>query len=49
MVGPENGGLTSMGGMIPDPSLTVDDVSRLVGPDKLVDVIGKWLCPLSVS
>ncbi|KAL1407772.1 JmjC domain-containing histone demethylation protein 1 [Vanrija albida] len=33
------GGLTSMGGMVPDPSLTVDDVARLVGPDKLVDVI----------
>ncbi|TXT09207.1 hypothetical protein VHUM_02681 [Vanrija humicola] len=33
------GGLSSMGGMVPDPSLTVDDVARLVGPEKLVDVI----------
>jgi hypothetical protein len=41
VVTPEEGGLESMGGMIPDPSLTVDDVSHLVGPDKMVDVIGE--------
>lgn len=39
VVRPENGGLASMGGMVPDRSLTVDDVSRLVGPTKMVDVI----------
>jgi len=41
VVHPSNGGLASMGGVIPDPSLTVDDVARLVGPEKMVDVIGK--------
>lgn len=42
VVRPENGGLSSMGGEVPGPSLTVDDVSRLVGPNKMVDVIGKF-------
>lgn len=37
---PEDGGLTSMGGQVPPPGLTVDDVSRLVGPQRMVDVIG---------
>lgn len=41
VVRPENGGLASMGGKVPGPSLTVDDVSRLVGPEKMVDVIGE--------
>lgn len=41
VVEPENGGLSSLGGKVPDANLTVDDVSRLVGPDKMVDVIGK--------
>lgn len=39
MVTAAEGGLSSMGGMVPDPDLTVDDVARLVGPEKLVDVI----------
>lgn len=34
-----------MGGRVPGPSLTVDDVARLVGPDRMCDVIGK--CCLS--
>lgn len=41
VVRPENGGLISMGGKVPGPSLTVDDVSRLVGPEKMVDVISE--------
>ncbi|BEI84833.1 hypothetical protein CcaverHIS002_0502340 [Cutaneotrichosporon cavernicola] len=39
VVRPEDGGITSMGGKVPDPGLTVDDVSRLVGPHRMVDVI----------
>lgn len=38
----EDGGITSMGGKVPDPGLTVDDVSRLVGPQRMVDVIGEF-------
>lgn len=30
-----------MGGMVPEKGLTVDDVSRLVGPQRMVDVIGE--------
>uniref|UniRef100_A0A1B9FYQ8 [histone H3]-dimethyl-L-lysine(36) demethylase n=1 Tax=Kwoniella bestiolae CBS 10118 TaxID=1296100 RepID=A0A1B9FYQ8_9TREE len=39
IVRPENGGFTSMGGQIPGKDLTVQDVARLVGPKRMVDVI----------
>lgn len=29
-----------MGGKLPDKSFTVQDVAKLVGPDRQVDVIG---------
>lgn len=31
-----------MGGRVPGPSLTVDDVARLVGPSRMCDVIGEF-------
>jgi hypothetical protein len=37
----EDGGFTSMGGRLPKPELTVQDVADLVGRDRMVDVIGK--------
>jgi F-box/leucine-rich repeat protein 10/11 len=42
VVHPDNGGLGAMGGVVPGPELTVDDVADLVGPDKMVDVIGEF-------
>ncbi|KAK6910935.1 hypothetical protein I203_104970 [Kwoniella mangroviensis CBS 8507] len=39
IVRPENGGFTSMGGQIPGKDLTVQDVAKLVGPKRMVDVI----------
>ncbi|CAK9781731.1 unnamed protein product [Cutaneotrichosporon oleaginosum] len=39
VVRPEDGGIASMGGKVPEPGLTVDDVARLVGPQRMVDVI----------
>jgi F-box/leucine-rich repeat protein 10/11 len=41
IVRPEDGGFEAMGGKLPDKSFTVQDVARLVGPDRQVDVIGK--------
>ncbi|WWC90438.1 uncharacterized protein L201_005373 [Kwoniella dendrophila CBS 6074] len=35
----ENGGFSSLGGHIPGKDLTVQDVARLVGPKRMVDVI----------
>jgi len=35
------GGYSGLGGSIPPPSLTVKDVARLVGPERMVDVIGR--------
>lgn len=40
IVRPEDGGFEAMGGKLPDKSFTVQDVARLVGPDRQVDVIG---------
>ena len=37
------GGYASLGGTIPPSNLTVSDVARLVGADRMVDVIGG--CP----
>jgi F-box/leucine-rich repeat protein 10/11 len=37
----EAGGFSSLGGKIPGDDFTVADVARLVGPDKMVDVIGE--------
>jgi F-box/leucine-rich repeat protein 10/11 len=38
---PEDGGFEGLGGKIPGPDLTVADVARLVGPNRMVDVIGE--------
>jgi hypothetical protein len=40
IVRPEDGGFEAMGGKLPDRSFTVQDVAKLVGPDRQVDVIG---------
>lgn len=40
IVRPEDGGFEAMGGKLPDKSFTVQDVAKLVGPDRQVDVIG---------
>jgi len=40
IVRPEDGGFEAMGGKLPDKKFTVQDVARLVGPDRQVDVIG---------
>ncbi len=40
VVTPEDGGFESMGGRLPPPGFTVQDVARLVGPDVVVPVIG---------
>jgi F-box/leucine-rich repeat protein 10/11 len=42
IVRPEDGGFEAMGGKLPDKSFTVQDVARLVGPDRQVDVIGMY-------
>ncbi|KAK8854559.1 hypothetical protein IAR55_003298 [Kwoniella newhampshirensis] len=39
IVRPEDGGFASLGGHIPGKDLTVQEVARLVGPKKMVDVI----------
>jgi len=43
IVRPEDGGFEAMGGKLPDKSFTVQDVAKLVGPDRQVDVIGMTL------
>jgi F-box/leucine-rich repeat protein 10/11 len=43
IVRPEDGGFEAMGGKLPDKSFTVQEVARLVGPDRQVDVIGMSL------
>jgi F-box/leucine-rich repeat protein 10/11 len=40
VITPDGGGYSGLGGTLPSPSLTVKDVSRLVGPERMVDVIG---------
>lgn len=40
IVRPEDGGFSSLGGHLPPKDLTVQDVANLVGPDRMVDVIG---------
>lgn len=42
---PEDGGFEGLGGKIPGPELTVADVARLVGPNRMVDVIGEHIPP----
>lgn len=37
----EDGGFEAMGGKLPSRETTVDDVARLVGGDRTVDVIGE--------
>ncbi|WWC63582.1 uncharacterized protein I303_106187 [Kwoniella dejecticola CBS 10117] len=39
IVKPENGGFSGLGGQVPGKDLTVQDVARLVGPKRMVDVI----------
>ncbi|WWD19304.1 hypothetical protein CI109_103762 [Kwoniella shandongensis] len=39
IIRPEDGGFSSLGGHIPGKDLTVQEVARLVGPKKMVDVI----------
>ncbi|WVF67599.1 hypothetical protein IAT40_002357 [Kwoniella sp. CBS 6097] len=39
IVRPEDGGFTSMGGHLPGKDLTVQEVAKLVGPEKMVPVI----------
>jgi len=40
IIGPEEGGFESLGGKLPSKDLTVGEIARLVGPDRMVDVIG---------
>jgi F-box/leucine-rich repeat protein 10/11 len=40
IIGPEDGGFESLGGKLPSKDLNVQDIARLVGPDRMVDVIG---------
>lgn len=40
IVRPEDGGFEGMGGKLPGKDFTVQDVAKLVGPDRQVDVIG---------
>ncbi|WVR09368.1 hypothetical protein IAU60_006434 [Kwoniella sp. DSM 27419] len=42
IIGPDDGGFTALGGSLPDPDLTVQDVARLVGPDRPVDQSSQW-------
>lgn len=42
IIKPEDGGFEGMGGKLPGRDLTVSDVARLVGPDRTVDVIGRY-------
>jgi F-box/leucine-rich repeat protein 10/11 len=42
IVRPEDGGFEGMGGKLPGKDFTVQDVARLVGPDRQVDVIGMF-------
>nr|XP_019011725.1 uncharacterized protein I206_03830 [Kwoniella pini CBS 10737]OCF50506.1 hypothetical protein I206_03830 [Kwoniella pini CBS 10737] len=39
IIRPENGGFSGLGGQVPGKDLTVQDVAKLVGPKKMVDVI----------
>jgi hypothetical protein len=41
----EDGGFEAMGGKLPSKDLTVQDVAKLVGGERMVDVIGEF--PLS--
>lgn len=43
IINPSNGGYSGLGGSIPPPDITVNDVARLVGPERMVDVIGMLL------
>ena len=49
IVRPEDGGFESMGGKLPGKEFTVQDVAKLVGPDRSVDVIGKLPRPGDTS
>lgn len=40
IIKPEDGGFEGLGGRIPGRDFSVQDVARLVGPDRMVDVIG---------
>jgi hypothetical protein len=37
----EDGGFASMGGKLPKPELTVQDIADMVGRNRMVDVIGE--------
>ena len=41
----EDGGFEGLGGKLPGRSLTVADIGRLVGMDRMVDVIGELSPP----
>lgn len=40
IIGAEEGGFESLGGRLPGKDLTVREIARLVGQDRMVDVIG---------
>ena len=42
IIGPEEGGFESLGGRLPSKDLSVGEIAQLVGPDRMIDVIGKW-------
>lgn len=41
IIKPEDGGFEGLGGRIPGKGFSVGDVAKLVGPQRMVDVIGK--------
>ena len=47
IIGPEEGGFEGLGGVLPGKDLTVEGVAKLVGPDRMVDIIGKF-CASSI-
>jgi F-box/leucine-rich repeat protein 10/11 len=50
IVRPEDGGFEAMGGKLPGKDFTVQDVARLVGPHRQVDVIGQYtLSPVWIA